>query len=112
MSPAAIPALLLRSVGRWGEEGMEQAEQGRPCCDENALGKEQLNLSALERCGSRCYSCSATCCWFPASSRLFQTPGESSQHQEGCLHQAFHREFTGCCGDGEPEACLALIARV
>lgn len=82
----------------------EQAEQHRPCFDENVLGKEWLN-SVLWQCGcisSCCCSCSALGFLPPrGSSRLHR---ERAAGREGCLHQACIREFTGSCGALDREA--------
>lgn len=48
----------------------ERAEQCRLCSDENVLGKERLNLSALEKWLTLEGGGGGCCCWVPASEAL------------------------------------------
>ena len=90
----------------------KRAERCRPCSDENVLGKEWLNLSALETWlaleggGICCCSCSAPCCRVPASSRLFQTPhrGEQPAAGKGACTKLALGNLQGAVGTWDREA--------
>lgn len=90
----------------------ERAEQCRLCSDENVLGKERLNLSALEKWLTLEGGGGGCCCWVPASEALPDPLLRESSQRQGrafvpSLPYGIHRVLGGPW-DGEAETCLAL----